>query len=71
LWVIEIDAFVGLDRLIGLSSEISFGVRMISEFIQATSRLAEERVVQILDADWSGLFGTARKADWLYLQLNT
>jgi len=63
LRVIGIEAFVGLDRLMGWSGEISFGVRMISEFIQATAGLAEEYVVQILDADWSGLFGTARNAD--------
>jgi hypothetical protein len=47
LRVIGIDAFVGLDQLMGWSGEINFGVRMNSEFIQATARFAEERVVHM------------------------
>jgi TorA maturation chaperone TorD len=77
LRVIGVDAFVGLDRVFGWNDEISYGAREISEFIETTASLSEERAVQILDADWSGLFGTARAANLpapyeaLYLETET
>jgi TorA maturation chaperone TorD len=77
LRVIGVDAFVGLDRVSGRNDEISYGAREISEFIETTARLSEERTSQILGADWSGLFGTARAANHpapyeaLYLETGT
>ena len=63
LRVTGVDASIGLDRVPVWNDDINCGARKISEFIETTAKLSKGRVAQILDTDWSGLFGSARTSN--------